>query len=276
VPRDALLIVRGDSDLTPLAYFHMIEGWRPDLTLVQPSGLILGNRWLHPLRMPEETMKELVIRRLATEKGVIASTLFAEVYLGDQPRRDAWLFQVVDRSAGDAKRVVDIPAPLIEFFERAVLDQHPGQPWLASLQGELRQKYARLLATQAPRSGPREPRAIRHWQSLAGDFYGALGLAEGLFAREGGFDAAQARTLLEQVRLRMPSDASKREQARYFELRAHLRQGQGDARGGRDDFETSVALWPVKENGAIVPLTDLYQAAGDTAALSAMQARLKR
>jgi hypothetical protein len=274
VPRDAILIVRGDSDLTPLAYFHMIEGWRPDLTLVQPSGLILGNRWLHPLRIPEETMKELVILRVATEKGVIASTLFSEIYLGDQPRRDAWLFQVVDRSAG--KKAIEIPAPLVDFFEQAVLGQHPGQPWLAALQGELRQKYARLLAAQVPRSGPQEARAMRHWLALAEDFHGALGLAEGLLAREEGFDAAQARTLLEQVRLRMPSDAGKREQARYFELRAHLRLGQGDQRGALEDFQTSVALWPVKENSAILPLTDLYQAAGDQAALSAMQARLKR
>ncbi len=274
VPRDALLIVRGDSDLTPLAYFHMIEGLRPDLTLVQPDGLILGNRWLHPLRTPGETMKELVVSRLGAESGVIASTLFAEIYLGDQPRRDAWLFQVVDRSA--AKKVIDIPAPLVDFFDQAVLGQHPGQPWLADLQGELRRKYARLLATQAPPSGPVDARAKRQWQALAGDFHGALGLAEGLLAREGGFDSAQARTLLEQVRQRMPSDAGKREQARYFELRAHLRKGQGDSRGALEDFQTSVALWPVKENSAIAPLTDLYQAAGDRAALSAMQASLKR
>jgi hypothetical protein len=71
-------------------------------------------------------------------------------------------------------------------------------------------------------------------------------------------------------------DAGKREQARYFELRAHLRLSQGDRRGAREDFETSVALCPVKENTAIAPLTDLYQAAGDQAAVSAMQARLKR
>jgi hypothetical protein len=276
VPRDAILIVRGDSDLSPLAYFHMIEGWRPDLTLVQPAGLMLGNRWLHPLRISEDTMKELVIRRVATEKGVIASTLFAEIYLGNQPRRDAWLFQVVDRNVGAAKKVIDIPPPLVDFFEHAVLGQHPGQAWLAALQGELRQGYARLLATQVPRSGPVDARAWRHWQALAEDFHGALGLAEGLLAREGGFDAAQARALLEQVRLRMPSDARKRERARYFELRGHLRLGQGDRRGALEDFQTSVALLPVKENSAIAPLTDLYQAAGDQAALSAMQASLKR
>jgi transmembrane protein TMEM260 (protein O-mannosyltransferase) len=276
VPRDAILIVRGDSDLTPLAYFHMIEGWRPDLTLVQPSGLILGNRWLHPLRTSGEDMKELVIRRVGAEHGIVVSTLFSEIYLGDQPRRDAWLFQVVDRSAGNARKVIDIPLPLVDFFERAVLDQHPGQPWLANLQGELTQKYARLLAMQSTRGGALEPRAKRQWQALAEDFHGALGLVEGLLSREGGYDTAQAVALLEQVRLRMPSDAGKREQARYFELRAYLRQGQGDARGALEDFQTSITLWPVKENGAIAPLTDLYQAAGDLAALSAMQARLKR
>jgi hypothetical protein len=276
VPRDAIFIVRGDSDLTPLAYFHMIEGWRPDLTLVQPSGLILGNRLLHPLRVDEEAMKEVLVRRIGAEKGTVATTLFSEIYLGDAPRRDSWLYQVVDRTPGAPRKVIDIPERLVDFFENAVLQEHATQPWLADLLGELRQKYARLLGMQLVPGWAPEPRAGRHLQALSEDFHGALGLVEGLLSNEHGYGTARALALLEQVRLRMPTDASKQQQARYFELRAYLRQGQGDERGALDDLQIALALWPTKRNGAVAPLTDHYVKAGDLDALNAMRARLKR
>ena len=39
---------QGEADLGPIAYFHMIENVRPDITLYQPKGLVLGNRLFHP------------------------------------------------------------------------------------------------------------------------------------------------------------------------------------------------------------------------------------
>mgnify|MGYP006175583735 CR=1 FL=1 len=59
LPKDATVFVRGDPDLNPIAYFHMIEGWRPDITLYQPGGLILGNRLFHPLRTDAATARSL-------------------------------------------------------------------------------------------------------------------------------------------------------------------------------------------------------------------------
>jgi len=276
VPRDAVLVARGDSDLIPIAYFHMVEGWRPDLTLVQPAGLILGNRLLHPLRVSADEMKESVIRSIGGEKRIVATTLFAEVYLADQPRRDHWLVQVADHAPGSPRKVIDIPESALRFLEESVLGQRAGNPWLATLQGELRQRYARLLATRLQRGQVPDARTARHLNTLAGDFFGALGLVEGLLSNERGYDAGRAIALLDQVRLSMPPDAGKREQARYFELRAYLRQGQRDERGAVEDLQTAVSLWPTRNNGAVEPLKDHYVKAGEAAALDALQARLRR
>ena len=38
MPPNAAVFVQGDADLAPIAYFHMIESWRPDITLYQASG----------------------------------------------------------------------------------------------------------------------------------------------------------------------------------------------------------------------------------------------
>jgi len=276
VPRGAAVIARGDSDLVPLAYFHMIEGRRRDLTLVQPSGLILGNRLFHPLRTTEKDMKTILSRRIAEETEVVVSTHYAETYLAEFSRRDHWLYQVVDRSPGSSGKLIDVPEPLVRFFEESLLQQRPANAWVESLQGELRQKYARLLATRLPRGQAPDAQAARHLDALARDFHGALGLVEGLLSNEGGYDAGRAVGLLEQMRQQMPSDAGKRHQARYFELRAYLRQGRRDELGAIKDLEMAISLWPAQENRAVAPLTDYYFKTGDPVALEALQARLKR
>lgn len=276
-PRGAVVVARGDWDLTPLAYYHMVEGLRPDITLVQPLGLVLGNRIFHPLRLTEAAMRRQLTDAVKSERRPVAATAFAETYFTGMARRDRWLFVDLDPAAGDAAPSFEIPEALLRFFEDSVLSESdPANAWAAALQGELRRRYAWILAhEQVPGRAP-EPRRSRHRQALAADFFGALGLLEGTLANPRGYEPARALELLDRVRSLMPSDASKRQKARYFELRAYLRQERKDPRGALEDLETAVSLWPVRENSAVAALEDQYTAAGDRAALEALRGRLKR
>ena len=276
LPRDAVLIAMGDSDLLPLAYYHMVEGQRGDLTFLQPAGLILGNRPLHPLRVTEAAMKDFLVKRIKEETGVVASTLFAESYIAELPRRDSWLFQVVDRTPGAKGKSIDVPERLVRFFEADVLSRSEPNAWAAALQGELRRSYARLVTTQlAPGEAP-APRTARHVAALEQDFLGAIGLLEGLLSNERGYEVRRAVELLDKARDRMPLDASKRNQSRYFELRAYLRQAQRDETGAIADLETALQIWPVAENTAIAALLDAYAKTGQLQAAAALKARFSR
>jgi len=42
------VFVQGDQDLAPIAYFHMVENWRPDLTLYHSKGLVLATGCFTP------------------------------------------------------------------------------------------------------------------------------------------------------------------------------------------------------------------------------------
>jgi Protein of unknown function (DUF2723) len=277
LPRGAVFVARGEWDLIPVAYYHLIEGTRPDLTLVQPAGLTLGNRMFHPLRITEEGMKAALKRHVEAEKGVVAVSTFSESYFLDYPHHNRWLYLVLDKTPGGAPAPeFDLPEPFVRFFEEAVLGQHDTSQWTASLQGELRRKYARLLAGSMVPGKPLDARADKHMEWLANDFYGALGLVEGLLGNPKGYTPPQAMGYLGRVRQLMRFDASKTHQARYFELRGHIRLGQGDRAGALEDLRTSVALWPVNDNTAVATLGDQYAAAGDRAAQEALKASLKR
>src|SRR5207244_1939200 len=106
LPKNAVVITLGDPDLAPIAYFHMIENWRPDITLYEPKGLILGNRLFHPLRTDEDTVQRILHQMIDAQTVPVVFTL--DTY----PRyaqRDHWLFVEVDKSSTDPGEVsVDV------------------------------------------------------------------------------------------------------------------------------------------------------------------------
>jgi hypothetical protein len=273
LPRDAAVFVQGDADLAPIAYFHMIENWRPDITLYQPQGLMLGNRRFHPLRVDKQTMERVQRDLIEGQQGPVVFTLDG---YSRYARTDRWLFIVLDKSSPDATRItVDVPEEAVRFFEESVAPHYEPNGWLAYFQGELRRRYALLLAYRLQQAGTAaDARTLRQLDVLSGDFYGALGLAEGLMSSQATLPAGAVVDLLEKARLAMPPDVPKLRLSRYFHLRGVLRLRLKDRDGAVSDFETALLAWPVPENPALEPLRDLYRQAGDNAALAAIEARV--
>lgn len=274
LPRDAVLFVHGDADL-PIAYLHMVENLRPDVTLYHAGGLILGNRLFHPLRTTEKQMDAKVIEFIEKVPSPVAFTV---AHLTSHGRRDRWLHVEVDRSSDDPDEVViEIPEAAVRFFEKSVLgDADEVNAWVTFHQGELRRRYAMLLARRLPRGEPLDERDHGHLVALSKDFYGALGLAEGLMASGAGYSGGAVSDMLARARDLMPPDVRKVHRSKYFYLRAALRLDLGDRAGAIGDFETALSLWPSRTNRAIEPLESLYRELGDKSALEAVQGRLRR
>jgi Protein of unknown function (DUF2723) len=273
LPRDAVVFVKGDADLAPIAYFHMIENWRPDITLYQGKGLVLGNRLYHPLRTSDKAADEILSRMVDAQQGPVVFTLDAYTRYA---RRDRWLYNVVDKSSTDSARVVvDIPDEARRFFDESVAGRNDANAWIAYFQGELRRHYAALLAQSLSRSRPLDERTRRELQGLENDSYGALGIAEGLMLNPEGYSAGMVAGYLERARDAMPYDAPKDHLAGFFQMRGVLRANTGDRAGGIRDLETAISLWPVQQNGALASLKMLYRQDGDRAALEALSEREK-
>jgi hypothetical protein len=272
LPADAIVFGKGDPDLVPMAYLHIVENERPDLTLFHAEGLILGNRLFYPLRTDKETGQSLV-RKFIAEQTVPVTFTLQSVY--PHAVRDRGLYAELDRSSGDPKAVtVDIPEEALQFYEKHVLGAVHPNGWVAFIQGELRRRYGVLLARSMPRDRPPEERTRRHFERLAQDFYGALGLAEGLMLNPAGYSVGAVGELLDRVRQFMPSDPTKDLLSRYFYLRGAVRANMRDSAGAIADFETAFSIWPTPENAAVHPLEDLYRKSGNDAALKALRDRV--
>jgi hypothetical protein len=269
LPKDAVLFVKGDADLAPLAYFYLIEGWRPDIELYHSRGLVLGNRLFHPLQTSEKEMQRK-LRQFIDEKQ--APIGFTMEHYGGYARRDRWLYIELDKSSTDHEKVtVDIPEDALRFFEDSIAHTREPNAWIAFHQQELRRRYGTLLGRRVERAAPLDVRSAGHVAMLREDFYGALGLAEGLMVNRSGYSAAQVAELLDRASHLMPSDASKAYQAGFFYLRGALRLDLADKAGATRDFETALTVWPVSDSRAIAPLKELYRAAGNELGLKRLE-----
>jgi hypothetical protein len=273
LPRDAIVFGQGDPDLVPMAYFHMIENWRPDITLYHTKGLVLGNRLFHPERTDPDTARRIVREMVEKETKPVTSTLGA---LSEGAQREHWLYSELDKSSPDPKRVtVELPEEARRFFEESVAQTHNKNAWVAFIQGELRRRYGVLLARALRKEAPPDQRTRRHLELLSNDFHGALGLVEGLMLNDEGYPAGVVAAELEKGARLMPSDVPKEHLSRFFYLRGALRANAGDRTGAMRDMETAISVWRMPSNPAIKPLEDLYREAGDVTALKALEERLK-
>jgi transmembrane protein TMEM260 (protein O-mannosyltransferase) len=273
LPQNAVVFGQGEADLAPMAYFVMIENWRPDITLYHTKGLVLGNRLFHPLRTDEKTQNRILREMVDQQTGPVVFTL--DAYSG-YARRDRWLHNEVDKSSTDPNQVtVDIPEEAIRFFEESIAGANDSNAWIAYFQGELRRRYAILLAQSLPRGRPPDARSQRHVDLLGRDFFGALGIAEGLMMNKEGYSVGAVASALDKARDAMPSDVAKQNLSRFFYLRGAIRVNLRDIRGAIQDFETAVSVWPAPANAAIKPLEDLYRQTGDESALKALPGRVK-
>jgi transmembrane protein TMEM260 (protein O-mannosyltransferase) len=273
LPKDAIVFGRGDPDLAPMAYFHMIESWRPDITLYQSQGLVLGNRLFHPQRTDDKTVRRILSEMIEEQSTPVVTTLGAYA-LGAQ--RDRWLYSERDPSASDPSALtVDIPEEAVRFFEQEVLQKVNPNTWVAVIQGELRRSYGSLLGRSLSRGTPIDARTQRELELLGEDFAGALGVAEGLLLNKKGYSAGVVASYLDKAKDLMPSDVPKEYLGRFFHLRGALRAPQGDQPGAVKDLETSISIWRSPKNPAIGALEDLYRDTGDTEALKALQERAK-
>jgi hypothetical protein len=275
LPKDAVVFGQGDADLLPMAYFHMVENVRPDITLYQSQGLILGNRLFHPLRTDQENANRVLREFIQEQKAPVVFTL--EAFSGNA-RRDRWLYIEADKSSTDAKHVtIDIPEEAVRFFEEAIAQESAGNAWIAYFQSELRRRYGFALGQSlVPGKPPADERIRRHLELLGQDFYGALGIADGQLNRPGGFSSEVVVANLERARVLLPSDAPKQHVSGYFLLRGVLRANTADTAGAIRDLETAFSLWPERENAALQPLEMIYRETGNQAAVQDLQNRVSR
>jgi hypothetical protein len=273
LPENAVVFGQGDPDLVPMAYFHIIENVRPDITLYHPKGLMLANRLFHAERTDAAAARRIIEQFVERQSDPVVSTMGAWPHGAQRAR---WLYSEIDKSASDPRQVkVELTEEAMRFFEESLAPARNSNGWVQFIQGELHRLYGVLLGRMLVKGELPDPRVRRHLDLLSAHYAGALGIAEGLMANPNGYSAGAVVLALDKARALMPSDVSKEHLSRYFYIRGALRANMGERRGGIADLETALSIWQTPTNHAVAMLEDLYRQTGDEAGLESLRKRVK-
>ncbi len=84
IEKNSVVFTDTDTTAAPLAYFHLVEGMRPDITLRNINGLIYANRLFPPTILKKEKRVEILQEYLRTEQKNIIFTAKPDLGYGTE------------------------------------------------------------------------------------------------------------------------------------------------------------------------------------------------
>ena len=250
LPPDAVLMTVGDEIIWPLAYYHHMEGRRPDIRLANESGFLLPDN-LYPSRLvvtPE--MQNAALRDF------IASTdrPFFQVDLSraghGRPLRDyGFLREVLDSEYTGTLQIAAHPAA--EEYFSGLFEREYRHGWEFASQSHRIHEYARYLGLAYISSNPVLVEHTAPLRELATqNYYGLNGMASALI-RPG--NAAHLDLAMEWLEMAESLDSvptSKGAEAVIYSNMGSVRWHQGRQNEAIPLFEKSFEIWPHPDNPA--------------------------
>lgn len=257
LPRDAILFVSGDAEVGAVGYFHLVEGVRPDITLMNPRGLGFSARLYHPLRTRRADGDAAVASFTQAVRRPVAFT--PPVPEGIKTVNH-WLYYLVTAPDHDDRTAFTrLDATQREFLETAVLNGDSSDPWTSFVQRGLRRRFAASLAMTPETWQTEGSPGSAFLKRLDAGFDGALGIAIGMIASPRGYDPHAAARQLDRAAYLMPGDLAKSDKALFFELRGHVRLELGRLEEALRDLRTAVELHPSSTSRSASTLARLSQ-----------------
>jgi hypothetical protein len=261
LPKDAILFVSGDAEVGAVGYFHLVEGLRPDVTLMNPGGLGFYTRIFHPLRTRRADARAAISTFARTVQRPVA---FSPPVPEGVVTSNHWLYYIVappghDRSTAELR----LDETMRGFLETAVLTSTYPDPWTSFVQRGLRNRIGVLIAVASRTVEIDDALRDSYLAKVNTDFDGALGIAIGIIANPNAYTLTDAARQLDRAAALMPSDALKSDKALFFELRGHLRLDLGDQEGAIRDLQTAVELHPPSTSRAASTLARLSRQSAD-------------
>ena len=253
VPKDAVLLVYGDTDTASLGYYRFVENRRPDIELINVQGILYGNR-LYPPNLSRRKKEEKLRAFVSTiDRPVFLTTNAAdrEIFTNSAIRHYGFVQEVL--RGGDPGTIqLQVNAAASRYFE-SLIDTHPKDAWEHYLRNLLLAHYGDYLGYALSSNDPDLAAQVEPMVALAEtSFYSIVGMSEVLMQ--------YGKTPAHQERLTgyLEKAENMRDQALTKNLRSRLLYLKGFLYAGQERREEAIALfrqsyraYPHPENGSL-------------------------
>lgn len=256
LPQNAVVFVSGDMSFGPLAYTHILGGVRPDLTLYNPLGLILGNRLFDPIRGTEEWHIQTIadfVQKAEQPVCVVGDWTYGFAF------EESWLFRCLRKDAPPGDNTFRLYPEQLPFLSQLLHEDTRANPWLSALRDGLLYRMGQMSTYMIyGREGEKASEAVQEANRRILDTdYGRLGALNMLLRHvDPGLSqyASLARTILSAL---APDDARfelKEDRALALYLAGLTHEVLGESQEALADYILAMDAWLDPANAAAIKL----------------------
>lgn len=246
---DAIMLVSNDVETGVLGYYHFVENRRPDITLMNRSGLVYNNEF-NRRGMSQKKRRKILREFISKTDG--------PVFFSSGTRRDFCPGCEV-RNYGFIKKVLRDGTPRTERllystkgerYFKELLSSEPADAWEHYTKNNLLRLYGEYLGKSIVSNNPKWQGRVEHLIRLAEqDFYSLTSMMEAVFRRWDARHLEQAKSWAKQAEHLRPRALLKRDdEAKFLYLKGFVLFQSGDKDTAISVFRESVAVYNNPEN----------------------------
>ena len=246
---DAIMLVSNDVETGVLGYYHFVENRRPDITLMNRSGLVYNNEF-NRRGMSQKKRRKILREFISKTDG--------PVFFSSGTRRDFCPGCEV-RNYGFIKKVLRDGTPRTERllystkgerYFKELLSSEPADAWEYYTKNNLLRLYGEYLGKSIVSNNPKWQGRVEHLIRLAEqDFYSLTSMMETVFRRWDARHLEQAKSWAKQAEHLRPRALLKRDDvAKFLYLKGFVLFQSGDKDTAISVFRESVAVYNNPEN----------------------------
>ena len=256
LPRNAILIVNGDTDTAPLGYYHFVENHRPDVKLLNAQGLIFNNR-LYQSNLPRRDKQKIFIDFLQENND--RPLFFVDIGNLVLPYgiRDHGL--VKEMIAGSDAATLQLQHHLsVEDYYKTLLTETLQDSWEKDHRDKLIYSYGYYLGLVIMANEPVLLARTQEVRAMAEtSFFSLMGIVEALLEKGNQSHVTQAGQILEMAESRRPDQLGADLAARLLYVKGFISFQQGNPQAALALFEESKRLYPKPDNPSLNALQKL-------------------
>ncbi len=250
LPANAIAIVDGDIDMGTLAYFHLIENFRPDITLYTYNGLVLGNRLYSPRSSISE--RATIINRLVrtTDRPIITTKKIPGL---NARLVDNGLYFHVQPTNHQPSAKIKFSEEFWDFFEKELptIPYHK-DAWSQFHQELITERFGQLVGLHLYTS--EHSKYMPYADRLQASYFGSLGLVNGILLRNRADNSVYQNELIPLLKRLIetaPNDLTKPYKSRPHTALGIIYTRIGEKQLALESLKRSVAEFPHQDNQAV-------------------------
>ena len=250
--QNSILFVSGDEAIGPIGYWHLIKGYRPDITLISEGGEVINNTRLFDPRKTEPNERPDIILKFAqtSKKPVYFINNFIKINSDGY-----WLVYKYNPSIKSGKvRLQPLNTQNKKYLDFIFSDINYFDQWTIQHQKHLRKRALGhlILEVEQAKSEVERKKFVHFISKLTRDLNELTHTLSILSILNKTHYLGSKEEIIKKGWILFEAEKDNKIKSHFLNLLAHISLNEGESKKGLKLLKKSIELWPTRDNKAYI------------------------